>query len=268
MDAVVVTSDSARDLQRFFSSPSFSSFDRLIVVDNGSRDRSREIAHRAGAHVLQRSSRSGYGAAVNLGAAETRGEFFAVINPDVTITDSKSLSRLCEAFEDERVAIAAPGLLLPDGSIQDSARCVPTPLDLVMRRKLTRRLGVVETGGTVPWVTGACLLVRRRAFDEVGGFDARYPLYFEDVDICVRLGMAGWRVLYAPHVLFSHHHHAASRGSFFSRAAWLHARSALRFYRTNPRHILRRSTLPDISLEDGPAEGADGTESRNVGVLG
>jgi GT2 family glycosyltransferase len=209
--------------------------------------------------VFARQSRLGYGAAANLGARATDGEIFAVINPDVAFDDPSSLEQLAGAFQDERVAIVAPGLILPNGRIQDSARCIPTPVDLVLRRRIARRLGRVSKSGPVPWVTGACLLIRRSAFEEVGGFDEGYPLYFEDVDICVRLALARWGVWYMPEVRFLHRHTAASRGFFLSRPALLHARSALRFYRKHPRHILRRNPVFYDEVKRDHAEPVLGT---------
>lgn len=90
----------------------------------------------------------------------------------------------------------------------------------------------------MPWVVGAFFLVRRAAWDAIGGLDENYALYFEDVDLCWRLRQAGWRTRLDRDVHVEHKHGAASRKSLLGRAARLHVASAARFYRTNPRFIL------------------------------
>lgn len=245
MDAVVVTANSAPDLaQLLLCDRQRAAFDRLVVVDNASTDNSRELADAAGAQVIARPARHGYGTAVNLGARATTGPLFAVVNPDIRLLEASAPERLARVFEDPRVAIAAPALELPDGRTQDSAREVPTPLDLVLRRRFLPGRGAVTRPGPVPWVVGAFLLVRRSAFEMVGGFDAGYALYFEDVDLCVRLRRAGWSVVYEPQVRVKHEHRAASRRTLLGRATRTHVRSATRFYRRNPRHLMVRGPAP------------------------
>ena len=243
MDAVLVSFNSVRDLERLFACrPLTSAFDRLIVVDNGSDDRSADLAERAGAVVLRRPTRRGYGAAVNLGWSQTNGPLVAILNPDVRFTDPETARVLRAAFEDPDVAIAAPSLKLPDGSSQDSARRVPTPAELLLRRRLASRRGAIERAGDVPWVVGACIVVRRTAFESVGGFDEGYDLYFEDVDLCVRLRQAGWRIVYEPSVSVLHDHRAESRRSLLGWPTRAHVRAAGRFYRRHPRYVLGRDT--------------------------
>jgi N-acetylglucosaminyl-diphospho-decaprenol L-rhamnosyltransferase len=143
----------------------------------------------------------------------------------------------------------APALVLPDGTLQDSARWVPTPLDLVARRVTRNDHGAVRATKPVDveWATAACLMIRRRAFDQIGGFDERYFLYFEDVDLCVRLRAAGFRVRYDPTVRLHHDYRAASRAGFRTPATRHHIRSALRFFQRKPGALLpRRRRLADL----------------------
>src|SRR6202035_914154 len=194
MDAVTVTNNDGQDLERLLRCrPLREAFDRLIVVDNVSTDGSAELAREAGAVLVSRRERGGYGSCVNLGAHEVRGEAFAVLNPDITFSSSDVVARLERHLEDPSVGLVAPALLLPDGRLQDSARQIPTPLDLLLRRRLDRERGVVRESGDVPWVVGACFVVRRDAWEAIGGFDERYFLYFEDVDLCWRLWRAGYK---------------------------------------------------------------------------
>lgn len=239
MDAVVITCNSAKDLSALVACvPLRQAVDRLIVVDNGSTDASVAIARDAGAHVVTRSSRNGYGAAINLGVRHTRGDRFFVVNPDVRLRSARDLARLSAVLDDSRVGIAAPALQLPSGEIQDSARRVPTPLELLARRSWDHRRGAIAETGRVPWVSGACALIRRESFDAVGGFRSAFTLYFEDVDLCVRLRREGWAIVYETDVVLDHVHRAASRGSLLGRATRMHAVNAARFYARHPRSVI------------------------------
>jgi GT2 family glycosyltransferase len=241
MDAVTVTTTDAADIERLLACrPLREDFDRVIVVDNASEDGSREIAERGGAAVVRRQQRGGYGACINAGAREARGEFLAVVNPDILFHQGRVVDRLMGHFDDPRVAIVAPALELPDGRLQDSAREFPTPLDLVLRRFSDPERGAVREAGDVHWTVGAFWLVRRSAWDAVGGFDEAYFLYFDDVDLCSRLRRAGWKVRFDPSIRVLHNFGAASRLGLLAWATRHHIRSATRFFVRNPRHVLTR----------------------------
>lgn len=244
MEAVVVSHNSAADLRGLLEcEPLRRAFSRLILVDNASTDGSPEIAERAGVEVVRRAGNSGFAAAVNEGVGRTDGPLVAVLNPDIRFQADDVAARLAEHFAQARTGLAAPALMLPDGSLQDSAREVPMPVDLFLRRWVRRNHGSVSPAGAtvVPWVVGACIVIRRSAFEEIGGFDERFLLYFEDVDLCVRLRERGWQVLLDPIVRVAHHHRAASRRSLLGWSTRQHIRSAVRFYRRHPRYVFSRS---------------------------
>jgi N-acetylglucosaminyl-diphospho-decaprenol L-rhamnosyltransferase len=242
VDAVTVTANSGAHLEALVACDALmGAFDRLIVVDNVSDDGSPEMAREAGAVVLPRSERGGYGACVNMGARATSGPLFAVLNPDITWESPDVVERLCQHFERPEVAIVAPALMLPDGRLQDSAREIPTPWDLLARRRLQSERGAIWDAGEVPWVVGACFIVRREAWDAVGGFDPGFFLYFEDVDLCWRLRQAGWSTYLDTSVTVRHHFQAASRAPIWSTQTRRHIASAARFYRRNPRFVVTRS---------------------------
>ncbi len=237
MDSVIVTHNSAGDLQKQLGTPAFRrGFGRLIVVDNASSDGSADIARARGAEVIARSTNDSLAAAVNLGVRRSDSDLVAILNPDVVFDDSALPGRLASAFEDSRLGLLAPSLVLPDGRTQDSARAIPTPLQLVRRRLRGRPHGVVEADGPtdVAWVVAAFIVVRRAAFDRVGGFDERFRLYFEDVDFCVRLWSHGWHVRLDPRLQARHEHQASSRRSLVGWAMRQHVRSAARFFASHP----------------------------------
>jgi N-acetylglucosaminyl-diphospho-decaprenol L-rhamnosyltransferase len=239
IDAVTVSTNDVDQLEGFFSCEALGrSFRRIIVVDNDSTDGTAELARSAGATVVRRK-RGGYGAAINTGAQLASGTHLAVLNPDIRFFGEDVVPRLMAHFEDPTVGIAAPALQLLDGRLQDSARRTPTPLNLVVRRRIDRESGVVRQGGNVDWVVGACFIVRRDLWDSVGGFDPSYFLYFDDVDLCTRVRRAGGAVRFDPTVVVEHAWQGASRKSLTAFATRHHIRSATIFFARNPRYLIR-----------------------------
>ncbi len=227
MDAVTVTANSWRTLERLLTcEPLRASFDRIVVVDANSADGSAERAEAMGAVVVRLRRPSGYGASVNAGARLTQGEAFAVLNPDITFSDPHLPVRLERWLSSPRIGVAAPALILPNGSLQDSARYFPTLRDLVVRRRVNPEEGAIRTSGIVPWVVGAFMVVRREAWAAVGGFDERYFMYFDDVDLCWRMKRAGWHTSLDCSVKAYHEHMAASRAPLWTRRTRWHVASA------------------------------------------
>ena len=183
-----------------------------IVVDNASTDGSAGAVRDVQAEAPVPSMRLrpivsernlGFGAGCNLAAREASGRHLLLLNPDAWI-DGASLRRLAEALDaDSRLGVAAPALRYPDGSPQLVwAPPIGVPGEAVQRfrnrfegrawnhRLLPRLLRPLLGRG---WFSAACLLVRRAAFEEVGGFDEGFFLYFEDADLGLRLARKGWR---------------------------------------------------------------------------
>jgi GT2 family glycosyltransferase len=198
------------------------------VVDNASDDGSAELVReRFGWARLVASERNlGFGAAVNFVAARTESEFIAPANSDLRFAPG-TIGRMLAVAADPTVGAVAPRLILPDGSTQGSIHSFPTlPFTLAeasgaLRR--SRRLAGrwptpqawdAERAGEVPWAVGAFLLVRREAWDAVGGFDEQQWMYAEDVDFCWRLAQAGWATRYEPLALVEHVEAAATSQHF------------------------------------------------------
>ncbi|HEX3839782.1 MAG TPA: glycosyltransferase family 2 protein [Acidimicrobiales bacterium] len=194
----------------------------LVVVDNGSTDGSVDELQRQvpDVDVLDPGQNLGYGAAANRGVAATRSELVLVCNPDLSISPG-ALAAMADALEsDPTVAVVGPMIRTSAGERYPSARQFPSMIDaaghallgqFVPQNPFTRayqRAGLaleVDTVWPVDWVSGACFLVRRSAFEQVGGFDEQYFMYLEEVDLCWRLGRAGWKVVYAPAAVVTHH---------------------------------------------------------------
>ena len=169
----------------------------------------------------------------NLLARRGEAEIIAILNPDLRV-DSAVLEGLLAAFDDPAVGIVAPRVEAPDGTIADNARRVLTPGRLLRDRlhPARRRSDYADVGIACEpdWVAGMCLLVRRRTFDELGGFDAGYRMYCEDMDLCVRAWLAGWTVCCVPArgIVYD-----ARRASLRDPGHFLwHVASLLRFWRS------------------------------------
>lgn len=214
---VVVTYSPGDQLRRFVDSlDRHYPRARLILSDNGSTDGvPQEVAtSRPNTELLIDMSNPGYGAAVNAAAraSASRVDWLLICNPDVELGE-RSIEALHAALVQEpRAASAGPRILNTDGSVYPSARRLPSlrvgighalfvngwPGNPWTRRYLQSNVAKSETTTPSGWLSGACLLVRARAFADVGGFDDDFFMYFEDVDLGRRFGEAGWLNLFVP----------------------------------------------------------------------
>ncbi|MCF8606595.1 glycosyltransferase family 2 protein [Gordonia sp. HY442] len=187
---------------------------QVVIADNGSTDGAPEkaAAEHENVTLVDSGGNIGYGAAMNRGVAELNPdlEFVVIANPDVEWSPGSLDELLAAARRWPRAASLGPLVTELDGSVYPSARAVP---DLVSGTGHAV-LGAVwpsnpwttayrddEQGLTerpVGWLSGSCLLVRRSAFDGVDGFDSRYFMFMEDVDLGDRFGRAGWLNVYVP----------------------------------------------------------------------
>ncbi len=200
----------------------------VYVVDNASTDGSAEAArtHAPWAEVIEAGSNLGFGPAVNLVARRSTSPWLACANADVAL-EPGALATMLAAGADRDVGCVAPRLVLPDGSTQHSAYPFPSVAFAaafsVGVHRFSRRLGErlclegfwdPERARTVPWAIAAFLLLRRVAFDQVGGFDERRFIYAEDLDLGWRLRDAGWVTRYEPQARVLHRSGAATELAF------------------------------------------------------
>ena len=220
-----------------------------VVVDNGSSDGTVDVVRERFPQVrVLESSNDGLAAGWNRGIAEIGSEHVLVLNADAWLVED-ALSRLVAAADRHpRAAAIGPKLLNPDGSLQRSVRGFPTTWRLATEylylRKLAPRSRSLnafygagfdhESERAVEWVMGACFLLRRNAYDEVGPFDERFFLFSEEVDWMRRATDRGWSVVFTPEARCVHVSGAAHGG---------------RLYRENVRGHLRY-----LSLHGRPGE--------------
>jgi N-acetylglucosaminyl-diphospho-decaprenol L-rhamnosyltransferase len=188
-----------------------------VVVDNGSADGSEHAAdgQTQGVRLIREGANLGFARAANIGARQTSAAYILLLNPDCRLTPGSLAPLVTELERRPECQVAAPLVVDEDGTAQGNARGDPTMMTglfgrtSLMRRLFPRLPGVtrhvvpaddVHADGSqeVDWVSGACCLIRRRAFDRVGGFDERYFLYWEDADLCRRIRQAGGTVRFRP----------------------------------------------------------------------
>jgi GT2 family glycosyltransferase len=173
----------------------------VVVVDNASSDVSVEAARKAGAYVILNTQNEGYGRANNQGVrAAKNADWCLVINPDAVV-DPDCLSTLLKASKRHpNSAVLAPRLLEPDGRYFVHSKSVLSGASSMDDQPEC----VAEGDHAVPFVSGACLLVKRSAFLSVGGFDERIFLFYEDDDLCLRLRNAGFELVLVGNAVARH----------------------------------------------------------------
>ncbi|MGH9190458.1 MAG: glycosyltransferase family 2 protein [Acidimicrobiales bacterium] len=215
----------------------------IVVADNASSDGSREALAAAdpGAVFLATGANLGFGSGANRAVAATSGAQVLVLNPD-TVVQPGTVAALSRALDrDPGLAVVGPRVHNPDGSLYPSVRRFPAMglaaghafLGMVAPdNRFTRRYRMLDwdhdRAGEVDWVAGTAILVRRSAFEAVGGFDERYFMYVEDVDLCWRLRQKGWKVGYEPAGVVVHTIGVSSQLAPY-RMILAHHRSLLRF---------------------------------------
>ena len=186
-----------------------------LVIDNDSRDGTgAAVAGRfPAARVIENGENAGFARAVNQAIAATHGAYVLILNPDCIVRPGALRALIGQLAGQPRCAIAAPRLLNPDGSLEYSARSFPGAIAFLFNRyslltrlfprnRWSRRYLMSDWDHAsvrdVDWVSGACMLVRREAIEQVGGLDEAYFMFNEDVDWCRRMGQSGWTVTYVP----------------------------------------------------------------------
>lgn len=215
-----------------------------VVVDNlPSRGDASGISRAHGAEYLPLPENPGYGGAMNAGvrALPDGIEWLLLVNPDIELADDSLSTLLARGRSDDTIGAVGPAVLNPDGSVYPSARAIPslrTGIGHAMLgpvwpgnpwtrayRNDTDEAPVSRDAG---WLSGSCVLVRRSLFDQIGGFDESYFMYFEDVDLGMRIGKAGYRNVYEPTASVIHAGGHATQG-VSERMIRAHHDSARRF---------------------------------------
>jgi N-acetylglucosaminyl-diphospho-decaprenol L-rhamnosyltransferase len=257
-----------------------------VLADNGSTDGSVEAAaRRPGVRLVPTGGNLGYGRAVNAGLVECDEDFVVIANPDVVWDPGALDELLAAAGRWPDAGSLGPLIRTVGGEIYPSARALPSlgrgighavfgwwwpsnPWTAAYRHERG-----APTEGPTGWLSGSCLLVRRAAFDAIGGFDPSYFMYFEDLDFGDRLGQAGWQNVYVPDASVVHTGgHATSRQpaamvAEHHRSAWIYLSRRYHGWRWLPvRMVLRAGLAVRAALATRLPSVAEGAAPARRGV--
>jgi N-acetylglucosaminyl-diphospho-decaprenol L-rhamnosyltransferase len=229
----------------------------LLVVDNASRDGSARMAAERTPQVrlIDNPTNRGLSAAWNQGARTVDAPWILFLNADAEILQGDLGAFIKAGDERPDVALLGPVIRNPDRTIYESGRAFPGVPQAVghaflgpfaPRNRFTRAYRQTSWDRTtereVDWVSGAAMLIRRSAFEQVGAFDEAFWLYGEELDLCTRLGRAGWKVLATPELEVMHEGGVSTGRS--RRTHVMHSQSIYRYYRKHRATGWRRATLP------------------------
>lgn len=224
----------------------------VVLADNGSTDGAPEAAVGPAVRLLRTGANLGYGRAANAGAVGASSEWLVVANPDL-VWEPGALDELLTAADRwPGAGSLGPAIKTPDGALYPSARAFPSlgrgighalfgwwwPANPWTRSYRAEAGRPVE--GPAGWLSGSCLLLRRAAFEGIGGFDPTYFMYCEDMDLGRRLAEAGWCNVYVPSAVVTH-----SGGHATSRVA---AAMVAEHHRALYRYLARQYAAPQYAL--------------------
>ncbi len=221
----------------------------IIVIDNHSEDESigwfrGQFRSKPNVRIVEQRANLGYGRANNNGATFARGEYLLILNPDNTLPPN-ALREMLEFLQShDDVGIVGPALVYGDGTLRPSARQFPTIRDLLKKRLFPSRWQenfdaehrdwMQQQYVDVDWMVGACLLMRTDHFCFLNGFDERFFLFFEDMDLCRRTKILGKRVVYLPQIKVLDGKERLSGSSIFSlftrKTTRIHLASAMKYF--------------------------------------
>jgi GT2 family glycosyltransferase len=249
LSVVIVTWNSAADIEACVDSINFGSEFEVIVVDNASSDATRDKLSRY--HHLKlvvNTSNRGYARASNQGIKLAAGEYVLLFNPD-TRAELGALDALCRYLDEHPAAGAvAPRLISPDGATQYSIRSFPTATSLFweligLSRLFPKnhvfgrwKMKYFDYGRTaeVEQPMASCLMVRRSVLESLGGMDERFPIFFNDVDLSKRMAETGWKTTYLADARVVHRHGGSTKQVRTKMIRESH-RSAFRYLRKHDR---------------------------------
>jgi N-acetylglucosaminyl-diphospho-decaprenol L-rhamnosyltransferase len=232
------------------------------VVDNGSDDGSPQMVLREfpGVNLVWNRTNTGYARACNEGIRATREPYVLILNSDTALSNDTVRVVIDYLERNPSAGVAAPLLRNSDGSLQFSCREFPSVQTAFVHAFLGLFRGENPHSASykrmdwdhsqeagVDWVSGAFMAIRREALEQIGGFDEKYFMYVEDVDLCWRMWQAGWSVGFVPQTEVYHHIGMSSR-AVPARMVLHHHRSMLRFHRKTYHGPMRRTVNAAVAV--------------------
>ncbi|HEX8654754.1 MAG TPA: glycosyltransferase family 2 protein [Allosphingosinicella sp.] len=207
----------------------------VVVVDNGSADGSDDVALAQNGRLIRAGANLGFARACNLGAAGAATPYLLFLNPDAAVREGTiaTVLRFMESEAASRVAVCGVRLVGEDGVVQHHATVFPTARTMFRAEDRTLRFDHLSSR-EVDHVIGAFYLIRRSVFEALGGFDERFFVYLEDMDLSRRVAKAGWKTWYLAEAVAFH------KGGGTSEQV----KAARQFYSTRSRLLYAAKHLP------------------------
>lgn len=183
----------------------------VIIVDNLSQDATAQIVKQErSVKLVENKKNLGFSKGNNIGAKVALGEYLFFLNPDIHVVDDSTNKLLEFAQSHPEAGLVAPRLIEPGGSTQASVKKLPTLLGVIREYWLGQRYAYEQYAPTtgqpieVEAVYGAAMMIKKELLEKIGGFDERYFLFFEDLDLCRKIGKLGLKIIYYPRATFKH----------------------------------------------------------------
>ncbi|MNS13996.1 N-acetylglucosaminyl-diphospho-decaprenol L-rhamnosyltransferase [compost metagenome] len=206
----------------------------VVVFDNASSDGTVALVKQAfpAVTVVESAANLGFGTACNMAAQHAHGRYYLLLNPDAAL-HPEAIDSLCGVLDAEPACGGVgPRILNAEGDLELSWDRWLTPAQEWIRRGNhagKRKVIPPATRCEVDWISGACILLRAESWQQVGGFDPEFFLYFEDADLCRRLTQAGWSIQYEPAAKVTHLK-GRSSNQIASRVELWYRMGQLRYY--------------------------------------
>jgi len=198
--------------------------DEIIVVNNSHLEAELPSEIKS----INPGKNIGFGAACNLGVKDAQGEILCFLNPDTEII-SENIYELTQEFNNASIGIVGSKLVDEKNNTQEWIAGQEVTILSTLLNNLGHKRDKKIWESAVPvecaWVSGAAMFIRKNIFQKLGGFDEKFFMYFEDIDLCRRARQLGYRVLYFPEFAIKH----------FGGKSWLDKKTQKRYYRKSQR---------------------------------
>ncbi len=243
--SIVTYETNVEELRRVLLCATESSIEHIYIVDNSSNDNLRFLEKNSSKlEYIYGHGNIGYGAAHNIAIKKSiklESKYHIVLNPDIYF-EYGTIERLINYINNNYdIGLVMPKVIYPDGTLQYLCKLLPNPIDLIIRRFMPMKKYVekwsfrFEMRGSgydkemmVPFLSGCFMLFRTDALVKTGGFDDRFFMYCEDIDICRRILAAGYKTYYYPAVSIIHMHRKESFKS--NKMLRVHMKSAIIYF--------------------------------------
>lgn len=215
----------------------------LYVIDNSQHDQLGKQLANYSIKYIKTDTNLGFGKAHNIGirmAIESKSDYHLILNPDISFDEFAVEKLVLRAEKDKGIGLIMPNIIYPDGNIQYLCKLLPTPMNLIFRRFLPFKSIVNKLNdqyelkkmdfskeNEVPSLSGCFMFVRTSVLEKVAGFDERYFMYLEDVDLCRKIGEVS-KLIYYPDVSVVHNY---EKGSYKNKKLLIyHIKSSIKYF--------------------------------------